>query len=188
MSDAQVKEISPKGKIVWAGYAKEHFYTSPYKDIYHEGWTHTNAALRLPSGNTLISLRNFNLVVEVDPRGSIVRTLGEGIFRYQHDPELLPNGNILVANHHKPHRAIEFDPRARKVVWQSAGFERDAASVRDADRLPNGNTLITGSTKIVEVTTGGEIVWQLALKGITFERPEEKRTLGFYKAERVAPH
>ena len=124
-------------------------------------------------------------MVEVDSQGSVVRTIGEGIFRYQHDPEILPNGNILVANHHIPHRAIEIDPKTGNIVWQSAGFTRDAAPVRDANRLPNDNTLITGTTKIVEVTTHGEIVWQLSLKGVTLIGIEGAR-LGFYKAERIS--
>jgi len=185
ISDAQVKEINPKGEIVWAWYAKDHFYESPYKDIYDQGWTHTNAVSRLPNGNTLISPRNFNFVVEVDPQGSVVRTIGEGIYHRQHDPEILPNGNILVANHRRPHRAVEVDPKKGKVVWQSAGFEQDTVPVRDANRLPNGNTLITGTTKVVEITTQGEIVWQLTLKGVTFETPKEAARLGFYKAERI---
>jgi len=184
ISDAQVKEISPEGEIVWAWYARDHFNKAPYKDIYEQGWTHTNAASRLPDGHTLISPRNFNFVVEADPQGSVFRTIGEGILHYQHDPEMLPNGNLLLANQRVPHRAIEIDPETGGIVWQSAGFKRDAVPVRDADRLPNGNTLIAGSTEIVEVTTHGEIVWQLRLKGITFERGEAAR-LGFYKAERV---
>jgi hypothetical protein len=188
VSDAQVKEINPKGEIVWAWYAKDHFNRSPYKEIYREGWTHTNAVSRLPNGNTLISPRNFNMVVEVDPSGSVVRTLGEGIFRNQHDPEMLPNGNILVANHRRPHRVIEFDPKTGEIAWQSAGFRREVTPVRDADRLPNGNTLITGSTKITEITSEGNIVWELRLKGVTFDRPKDRAGLGFYKAERVAPH
>ena len=187
LGDAQVKEISPKGKIVWAWYAKEHFFKPPYKEIYTEGWTHTNAAQRLPNGNTLISLRNFNLVVEVNPQGAVGRAIGEGIFYNQHDPEILTNGNILVANHREPHRAIEIEPVTGRIVWQSAGFERDNAPVRDADRLPNGNTLITGSTRIVEVTSDGEVVWQIRLKGVTFGR-QESQTLGFYKAERIKLH
>lgn len=188
MSDAQVKEISPGGKIVWVWYAKDHFHKSPYKDIYDEGWTHTNAVSRLPNGNTLISPRNFNFLVEVDSRGSVVRTIGEGILRYQHDPEVLPNGNILIANHREPHRAIEVDPKTSRIIWQSAIFERSAAPLRDANRLPNGNTLITGSTKIVEVTTEGEVVWQLTLRGVNFTNRRDASGLGFYKAERIAPH
>jgi len=186
-SDAQVKEIDSKGKIVWAWYARDHFNKPPYKDIYDEGWTHTNAASRLPNGNTLISLRNFNLVAEVDPRGKVVRTIGEGIFQAQHDPEMLPQEHLLVANHRAPHRAIEIDLDTGKIVWQSPGFERDATPVRDANRLPNGNTLVTASTRIVEFTPQGEIVWQLKLTGVNFRDRRDRSGLGFYKAERIAP-
>jgi hypothetical protein len=185
--DAQVKEIDSKGKIVWAWYARDHFNKTPYKDIREEGWTHTNAACRLPNGNTLISLRNFNIVVEVNPRGQIVRTIGEGIFQAQHDPEMLPQDRLLVANHQKPQRAVEIDLKTGKVVWQSPVFERDAIPVRDADRLPNGNTLVTGSTKIVEFTSGGEVVWQLRIRNVQFRNQRDWAGLGFYKAERITP-
>jgi len=123
-------------------------------------------------------------VVKVDPQGSVVRTIGEGIFHHQHDPEILPDGNILVANHGKPHRAIEVDSKTDKIVWQSAGFERDTVPVRDADRLPNGNTLITGATEIVEVTPEGEVVWRLGLNAV-IEKGEDAPARGFYKAERI---
>ena len=184
INDAQVKEINPEGKVIWSWYARDHFDKSPYKDIYQEGWTHTNAVSRLPNGNTLISPRNFHFVVEVNPQGSVIRTIGEGIFHNQHDPEMLSDGNILVANHRRPHRAVELEPDTGNIVWQSIMFERDASPVRDADRLPNGNTLITGTTKIVEVTAEGEIVWQLRLRDVIFSR-KESRGLGFYKAERI---
>ena len=184
LSDAQVKEVNPEGEIVWSWYAKDYFYKSPYKEIYDQGWIHTNAVSRLSNGNTLISLRNFHFVVEVNTHGSVVRTIGEGIFRKQHDPEILPNSNILVANHGKP-QAIEINPETGEIVWQYAGFERDTSPVRDTDRLPNGNTLITGATKIVEVTTEGRIVWQLTLKGVTFGGTPQASGLGFYKAERI---
>ena len=184
-SDAQVVEVNPKGEVVWRWCAKDHFDIPPYSSIYEEGWTHTNAVSRLPNGNTLISPRNFNLVVEVDPEGEVVGNYGAEIFVAQHDPEMLPNGHILLCNHSKPHRAIEFDPKTGKIVWQSAGFELNATPVRDANRLPNGNTLITGSTKIVEVTAEGEIVWQLALKDITFSGIDAA-SLGFYKADRIS--
>ncbi len=180
----EFKGANPKGEIVWAWYAKDHFYESPYKDIYDQGWTHTNAVTRLSNGNTLISLRNFNFVVEVDPQGTVVKTIGEGIFHHQHDPEVLHDGKILLANHGRPERAVEVDPKTGKIVWQSAGFELGAIPVRDANRLPNGNTLITGSTKIVEVTAEGKIVWQLTLKGTTLAGLDASAR-GFYKAERV---
>jgi uncharacterized protein (UPF0248 family) len=184
-SDAQVVEINTKGEIVWKWYARDYFDKAPYNTVFDEGWTHTNAVSRLTNGNTLISPRNFNFLVEVGPDGKVVKTYGEGLFVGQHDPAMLANGNILLANHDRPHRIIEFDPVTGKVVWQTTGFEQSAVPVRDANRLPNGNTLITCSTKIIEVTAEGKTVWQMSLKGITFSGTESAG-LGFYKAERIS--
>lgn len=187
--DAQVTEVNPKGEIVWAWYARDHFDKPPYSAIYAEGWTHTNAVQRLSNGNTLISLRNFNLVAEVAPSGSVVRTLGEGILDEPHDPVLLPDGNLLSASHNsldrsKPQWALEIEPGTGRVVWQFPMPRMDSWPVRDANRLPNGNTLVTGANRIVEVTPGGEVVWNLALK-VTFSVPQDAAGLGFYKAERI---
>jgi outer membrane protein assembly factor BamB len=193
-SDAQVTEVNPKGLIVWRWYAKDYFDKSPYSSIDVENsWTHCNAVTRLTNGNTLISLRNFDLVVEVDPKGEVTRTIGEGIFDDQHDPEILANGNLLVANHNlrlpqyvgKPQRALEFDPETGKIVWEFLIPDKHNWPVRDANRLPNGNTLITGTTEIVEVTPEGVIVWRLRLQGINFSQ-QESIELGFYKAERIS--
>ncbi|MBI2328983.1 MAG: aryl-sulfate sulfotransferase, partial [Chloroflexi bacterium] len=96
--DAQVIEVNQEGEVTWSWYARGYFDKPPYKDIDDEGWTHTNAVTRLPNGNTLISPRNFDFVVEVNPGGSVVRTIGEGILDSQHDPEVLVNGNILLMN------------------------------------------------------------------------------------------
>jgi len=198
VSDAHVKEINPEGEIVWAWYAKDHFYESPYKDIYDEGWTHTNAATRLPNGNTLISPRNFNFVVEVDPQGSVVRTLGEGLLYYQHDPVILPNGNLLSASHRPPpalaasirsYPALEIDLKTGEIVWEFRWPQGFPQSARDANRLPNGNTLVQGGPRIAEVTNEGEIVWQLRLKD-TIEKEilstkKELQRRSFYKADRL---
>lgn len=186
VGDAQVKEINPEGEVVWSWHARDYFLKAPYRDIREEGWTHTNAVTRLENGNTLISLRNFNFIVEVDPQGSVVRTIGEGVFDHQHDPEVLPNKNILVANHGRPHEAVEINPETGEIVWRFPVPKRSNWPVRDADRLPNGNTLITGTTMIIEVTPKGEVVWQLKLINIAFG-VEETKTQGFYKAERINP-
>lgn len=180
--NAQVTEVNPEGEIVWAWYAKDHFDKPPYDSIFDDGWTHTNAISRLPNGNTLISPRNFDMVVEVDSKGEVVGIYGEGVIVDQHDPEVLPSGNILLADHSTPQRAVEIDLKTGEIIWQ---FVLPEQLIRDADRLPNGNTLITGSTKIIEVTAEGRIVWQFTLKGITLTGPEAA-TRGFYKAERIS--
>jgi uncharacterized protein (UPF0248 family) len=99
---------------------------------------------------------------------------------------MLADGHILVANHQRPHRAVEIDPESRTVVWQSRGFAREDAPLRDADRLSNGNTLITGATRIVEITAAGEVVWQLVLHNAHFRTPRDRPARGFYKAQRIA--
>ena len=70
IEDAQVKEVNPKGELVWAWYAKEHFNRQPYIDMSDgHGWTTINSVERLGNGNTLLSLKNFGVVVEVYPSG-----------------------------------------------------------------------------------------------------------------------
>ena len=189
--DPQVVEVDPGGKVVWSWYAKDHFDRAPYRDVSSEGWTHTNSVQRLANGNTQICLRNFQLVAEVDPRGAVVRTMGEGSLDGPHDPVLLAGGNLLVAtqntlavNRGKPQAAIEIDGTTGAIVW---GYPIAFASwpVRDANRLANGNTLITGSTTIVEVTPQRIVVWQLRLNR-TIQPGPESAGLGFYKADRIA--
>lgn len=186
MSDAQVKEVNPKGKIVWEWYAKDYFDKEPYKSIEEQGWTHTNAVTRLRNGNTLISPRNFHHLVEVDPQGEVVRIIGKGFFEHQHDPEVLSNGNILTAVHTKPGKVIEFNPETKEIVWEYTEKRRRNSPIRDADRLPNGNTLITGLIKIFEVTPEGKVVWQLSYKGTENWERKDLKEKGFYKAERVS--
>ena len=53
--------------------------------------------------------------MEVDSSGEVVRTMGEGLLKLAHDPEFLPNGNVLVANHDKPPAVIEFNPNTGAV-------------------------------------------------------------------------
>jgi len=185
--DAQVTEVNPNGEVVWTWYAKDYFNKPPYDSISNEGWTHTNAVSRRSNGNTLISLRNFNFIAEVDPQGAVVGTTGEGILLEQHDPEILPNGNILATSlpRGRPHSAVEIDPKAGSIIWEYLIPDRENWPVRDANRLPNGNTLITGATEIVEVTLGGEIVWRLRLQGVSFGL-QEAAASGFYKADRVS--
>jgi len=182
-SDAQVKEVDPQGRMVWSWKAADHFDTPAYRDISDQGWTHTNAVTRCKNGHTLISLRNFNIIAEVDASGALVRAVGQGLFHYQHDPEILPNGHLLVMNHKRPNQALEIDPKTDRVYWESRPFEKEMSPVRDANLLPNGNILITGSTRILELTRENEVVWCLNLD-VIFKNRRQAPALGFYKAER----
>jgi hypothetical protein len=181
--DLNVKEVDAGGNIVWSWSAKNAFYEQ-FKGMNEEGWTHTNAVERLSNGNTLVSLRNFDTIVEVNPDGKIIQKISMDGMEHNHDPEQLANGNILYATHAKPQKAIELENGTWREVWSYAVKQQAAWPLRDADRLPNGNTLITGSTVIIEVTPEGKIVWQLRLKTQFFDKKQSSQ-LGFYKTQRI---
>ena len=188
LEDPAVVEVNPQGQVVWSWYAKDHgFDKAPFNTINNEGWTHTNAASRLENGNTLISMRNFNFVAIVDRNGTVLRILGKDVMHHQHDPEILSNGNLLFANPGKSPQAVEINPTGT-VVWsynipEATTFS--SQSTRDADRLQNGNTLITSANRLIEVTPQGEIVWEFQLKDIKFATDADAKSLGFYKAIRI---
>jgi len=216
LEDAQAKEVTPDGELVWQWYAKNYFDKEPYVNLSRDGWTHTNAVERLENGNTLVSPRNFSLLAEVDSNGSVVRTIGEGLLADAHDPESLSNGNILVSNQVKPHEALEFDLDTNESVWRFVPPYQQIGSsfginfvdgepvkipipylmpIRDVDSLPNGNVLITGYPFIIEVTRDGEIVWQLqysdmesVVEGRSGSNPGLNKgpSNGFYKAQRIS--
>ena len=102
----------------------------------------------------------------------------------QHDPELLANGDYLFANHTTPEKGVEMNP-AGDVVWEYAITDSQQWPTRDVDRLPNGNTLITTTTKIFEVTNDKQVVWSFAIKDTSKFFGQTGAGLGFYKAERI---
>ncbi len=145
-------------------------HDTPY-DVFH---TNTVEVLKrgLPGvyerGDLLLSVRELDLVLIVDPQTREIRwSYGPGEISRQHHPSLLENGNVLLFDNGrrlKRSRVIEVDPKTSRIVWSYEGdppetfysFFRGAAQ-----RLPNGNTLITDSAngRIFEVTHDGEAVW-----------------------------
>jgi hypothetical protein len=124
------------------------------------------------AGQILLSFRELGAIAVLDLESQELVWLARGYWLGQHDPDILPNGNVLLFDNHgnfdQPEgrsRVIEFDPRTMAIVWQYAGspelpFE---SSIRSSQqRLGNGNTLITESSagRILEVTPAGDIVWQ----------------------------
>lgn len=184
--DTIVKEITPQGQRIWGWDASKYFDYSPYREIdpiEGQGWAHTNAVSRLSNGNTLISIRNFNMIVIVDNSGTPVETI-TNIISSPHDPMMLDNGNILVAHQTRDyHAAVELDLQTNDFIWEYGFTSKDDFPVRDANLLPNGNILITTAKRLVEVTQDKEIVWQLELTdSITVGNGPSQ---GFYKAERL---
>ncbi len=124
----------------------------------------------LEAGQVLVSLRDLDLVVVIDPESERVVWALTGGWRGQHDPDFLDNGNLLLFDNLGKlgpggrSRVIEVDPVTQEFKWVYAGdadnpFQSDLRSQQQ--RLPNGNTLIVESDqgRIFEVTPDKEIVW-----------------------------
>jgi hypothetical protein len=167
--------------VTWEWELRDHF--PPETDGGHrEDWSHVNDVDPLPGDRLLVSPRNFDQVVVVDrDTGAIEMRLGaDGRFETlheQHNPDYLESEDgtptILVADSEND-RVVEYAYENGEWVrtWTLTGLNWP----RDADRLPDGNTLVTDSLnhRVIEVTPRGEVVWEYVV------------TWGPYDAERVA--
>jgi hypothetical protein len=180
-----VKEVNQTGDIEWFWKAKDNFYPGPYENISMQGWTHANAVSRLPNGDTLVNLRNFNLTILVNSMGSIVWSYDWSLLGDDpHEPELLPNGNLLIALQWIPDdQIVEINMTTGDLVWSYG--RQGMLFARDADRLPNNNTLVQAVVndipRIFEVTMDGDIVWEIIVKGMQLDQLSPG---WFYKAHR----
>ena len=121
----------------------------------------------LARGNVLTSMRLLHLVAIIDPEQARAVKIWRG-FRAQHDPKILDNGNMLIFDNDggtNGSRVVEIDPMSEEVIWEYQGTAQHPFYSRycgTAQRLPNGNTLITesGHGRAFEVTADKEIVWE----------------------------
>ena len=126
----------------------------------------------LREGDLVVSLRNISTIVAIDPETRLAHWAIAGPFRRQHDPDLLPNGHIMVFDNLGGDpacgrsRVLELDPTTDKIVWSYAGCEGERFESEgwgEQQSLPNGNVLITESFagRVLEVTSDPvpRIVW-----------------------------
>ena len=73
---------------------------------------------------------------------------------------IAPNGQGIYAR--ASSRVLEIDPVSLKLVWSYSARNFYSANISSAQRLPNGNTLITEGAqgRVFEVTREREIVWE----------------------------
>lgn len=147
-------------------------------------WTHLNGFDFFgTSGQLVLSFRDLqggSLVgVHWPTQRPLWIAVGGDVFGEQHAPEVQPNGNIVLFDntYEEASSAVEIaltiDP-VRSVatateVWRFADPRgRHQGMFGDADRQPNGNTLITFGAPVgdaepvlLEVTPAGEIAFEL---------------------------
>jgi hypothetical protein len=150
---------------------------------YPEDWTHINDIEVVEDGRLMVSARNQDQVVFLNRSGLIDRwTLGAedeySILYEQHNPDYIPTergGPVVLVGDSENNRVVEYQRTGDS--WEQSWVWRDARMQwpRDADRLPNGHTLITDSNgnRVFEVDKQGEVVWSV---NIAF--PYEAERLG----------
>lgn len=174
--------VNKQGNVTWSWSAKKHLgpgseYKSQYGGPEYPGpipdWTHMNDIDRLDNGNFQLSIRNFDTVIEVDPETQeIVSTVGNpgnySVMNHQHNPDRLEASNTMVVADSDNNRVVEYDLDSGRELWayDGTGSGRGLQWPRDADRLPNGNTLVADSRnfRVLEVDSRGEVVWQSDLR------------------------
>jgi outer membrane protein assembly factor BamB len=139
----------------------------------------------------LLSARHVNniFIIDQDTGNPVWSWQGAPELDWQHHPVMLSNGKILVFDNGTRRgysRVLELDPVNQATVWVYEAEQRtDFFTARggDAQRLPNGNTLICESEKgrVFEVTSAGQIVWEFWHPEIA----EENKRKTIYRMERI---
>lgn len=184
-----VREVDATGRLVREWRSWEHLdidldVICPLES--HKEWTHANSLEVLDNGDWLISFRLTSTIVIVDgATGAITwrwgpkdvfaghdKKFGPPELSHQHNAQMLDTGNIMAFDNgcHRRRgptwsRIVEIDPSTYEFKWTFAGrtiLEFYSFMTSGAQRLPNGNTLITeGATgRILEVTPEHEAVWE----------------------------
>lgn len=125
-------------------------------------------------GDLLISLRNINTVLVIDPKDLKVKFISVGRVLRQHDPDFVPGDRISIFdNHNVPDpktgqlasRIVEIDVASgiAATVLKGTGeepFYTDIMGVHQ--RLANGNILVvpSGEGRVLEFTPEGRLSWR----------------------------
>ncbi|MBD3387766.1 MAG: hypothetical protein GF416_01845 [Candidatus Altiarchaeales archaeon] len=119
-------------------------------------------------GDVLFCIRELDSIGVLDMDSEmIVWHWGPGVLEGPHQPSLLENGNILVFDNGDERgysRLLEMDPLTEEAGWEYVADPPETffSDIRGgAQRLPNGNTLVTESEKghVFEIDEEGEVVW-----------------------------
>ncbi|SDZ78559.1 hypothetical protein SAMN04488065_0295 [Haloplanus vescus] len=156
-------------EFTWEWTFRNH-YPESTEGGYNDDWTHVNDVEPIGDGRLLLSPRNFDQAIVVDMESKdVVDRLGtdddHDVLHEQHSPDWLVSENgtptVLVADSEND-RVVEYAKEDGEWVRTWTVGAESLNWPRDADRLPNGNTLITDTLnhRVMEVTPTGEVVWE----------------------------
>ncbi|MFD1585523.1 aryl-sulfate sulfotransferase [Halorientalis brevis] len=190
--------------VEWEWQFKNHYANDTDVGISAGDWTHVNDVDVVAPGLYMLSPRNFDQVIVVNrSTKDVVMRLGadgnHSILDEQHNPAYLQDDagrpTLLVADSENdrvveyacdrgdPDHPLDGDMKPNcdwSMTWE-VGVDT-LSWPRDADRLPNGNTLITDTInhRVVEITPRGDVVWSYHAPWLPFdaERPVHGQEAG----------
>jgi hypothetical protein len=124
-----IVEVNAAGERIWEWHAHEHldFETDILPpNVPRQEWRHANTVVPLTGDRMLVSFRHISTIGIIDKAsGEFAWKIGHDVLSGQHDPSMLPNGNILVfdngplrkAEWRVYSRVIEIDPETNETVW-----------------------------------------------------------------------
>jgi hypothetical protein len=212
----QIVELTPDHRVVWRWNSFDH--VKPQLSLWNGSgnfdYSHGNSLqLDADRDHLYYNARHLSMVLKIDRKtGKVLWRLGRGgdfkrdrsathpWFQQAHGIEVQPNGNVLLYDNGLAKRgfsrAVEYEldetRMTARIAWQYSGYPREMFLTTywgDADRLPNGNTLIAAATwslshyhQIFEVTPTWERVWEIKLP-----TSNKGYAVGAYNAQRLVP-
>ena len=198
---AVIQELSPDDEIVFEWYSWDHLPIEettialdarPPDDAV--AYVHPNGLVLDHDNNIIVSARNMDTLIKIDRiTGEIIWRMGGpkaphndfsfiddplGGFSHQHNPVILPNGNLLLFDNgnlreNPTTRAVEYEidqeNHTARLVW-SYTDGRFSGTMGSVQRLPNGNTLINWGSyqgdypNVTEITRSGDLILSLTLQ------------------------
>ena len=155
-------------------------FSSNSGGVYPEDWTHMNDVEMIQDNQLInetvfmLSPRNHDQVIFISRQDGMHPALTIGgddeyqIMYEQHNPDYIHSKRggpaVLIADSQN-NRIVEY--QRQNQSWDNSWEWSDSNMQwpRDADRLPNGNTLIADSIagRVIEVNQSGEVIWQASV-------------------------
>ncbi len=152
--------------------------TMPDGDILHSNTIEVvskDAAGKAPmlkEGHLMVSFRNLDLLIMVDPDKEEITWASYGPWKGQHDPEIQNDGSVIMFDNQGSFkkdsgtsRILQVDLNTMEILWEYNGTKENPLSSAynsSIHVLPNSNILVTETEagRIFEVTRDKEIVWE----------------------------